>query len=119
MEANPTIIRKASQVSLSASKQALLEKRLRGALKGVGKSPSITPRAEAGPAPLSFTQQQLWFIDQLQPGSAAYILGSAFRLEGPMNVPALEKGLSEIVARHEILRTVFPAKEGVPMQVVA
>jgi amino acid adenylation domain-containing protein len=68
------------------------------------------------PAPLSFAQQRLWFIDQLEPGSAVYNVPLALRIEGQLNRKALQWALQEIVNRHEVLRTRFPQQGGVPVQ---
>jgi amino acid adenylation domain-containing protein len=68
--------------------------------------------------PLSFAQQRLWFLDQLQPGSPFYNLFSAVRLQGELDVSALEQSFNEIIRRHETLRTVFPNVNGKPVQVV-
>ncbi|HEX2094370.1 MAG TPA: amino acid adenylation domain-containing protein, partial [Longimicrobiaceae bacterium] len=70
------------------------------------------------PLPLSFAQQRLWFIDRLQPGSAAYNIPAALRLTGWLDVAALERSLTEVVRRHEALRTVFAADGEEPVQVV-
>jgi len=72
------------------------------------------PRQEA--LPLSFAQLRLWFLDQLEPHSAAYTISMAARITGALDVAILEKALSEIVRRHEVLRTVFPAINGSPHQ---
>jgi amino acid adenylation domain-containing protein len=69
-------------------------------------------------APLSFAQQRLWFLDQLHPGNPVYNITSAIRLTGPLNLPAMEQTLYEIVRRHEALRTVFSSQEGRPAQFV-
>ncbi len=69
--------------------------------------------------PLSFAQERLWFLDQLEPGSAAYNLGSALRLAGQLDLPALASTLSEIVRRHAVLRTTFRAVDGRPVQVIS
>ena len=68
--------------------------------------------------PTSFAQQRLWFLDQLQSGSA-YIIHRAWRLTGPINAAALEKALNEIVRRHEGLRTTLRSAGGRPVQVIA
>ncbi|MBW4428177.1 MAG: amino acid adenylation domain-containing protein [Nostoc desertorum CM1-VF14] len=69
--------------------------------------------------PLTFTQQQLWFINQLQPGTATYNIPVAIHLTGKLNVPALVRSLTEIIQRHDILRTSFEVVDGEPIQKVA
>jgi amino acid adenylation domain-containing protein len=68
--------------------------------------------------PLSFAQQRLWFLDQLDPGTALYNLPANLHLAGALDVPALERTLTEIVRRHEALRTVFRMFGESPRQVV-
>src|SRR5690349_8546450 len=68
--------------------------------------------------PVSFAQRRLWFLDQVEPNSAAYNIPSSIGLKGSLNVSALEKSLNTIVERHEILRTTFREVEGEPMQIV-
>ena len=68
--------------------------------------------------PLSFAQQRLWFLDQLEPHCTTYNLSIATRFSGTLNIMALEKSLNEIVRRHEILRTIFPSANGQPLQVI-
>jgi amino acid adenylation domain-containing protein len=68
--------------------------------------------------PLSFAQQRLWFIDQLEPDSVAYNMPTAIRLEGRLNFEALESVINEIVRRHEILRTRIEVVDGEPVQVI-
>ena len=80
---------------------------------------SVTLSSEYRHLPLSFAQQRLWFIAQLEPDSAAYNLPDAVRLVGTLNIPALEQSLNEIVRRHEILRTNFTVIDGQPVQVIA
>ncbi len=69
--------------------------------------------------PLSFAQQRLWFLDQLAPGSAVYNLPSPLSLEGELDRRALRDVLTEVVRRHEALRTTFPSVDGEPLQAVA
>jgi len=82
------------------------------------KAPPIERVSRDGNLPLSFAQQRLWFLEQLQPGSSVYNLLLAFRLTGLLDQAALEKSLREIVRRHEILRTSFPVVDSQPVQVI-
>src|ERR1041384_562322 len=68
--------------------------------------------------PLSFAQQRLWFLSQLQQESAAYNVTGGVRMEGPLSVAALERAFNEIVRRHESLRTVIRQIDGEPVQVI-
>ncbi len=70
-------------------------------------------------AHLSFAQERLWFIDQLEPGNAAYNMSNAVRLRGALDVMALEQGFQQVVQRHELLRTTFQMVDGEPRQVIA
>jgi len=79
----------------------------------------IAPVPRDGELPLSFAQQRLWFIDQLEPGGSVYNFPAAVRLKGPLNVAALKQSLDEIVKRHEALRTTFAIVDGRPVQVIA
>ena len=69
--------------------------------------------------PLSFAQQRLWFLDQLQPGDPAYHLSAAVHLQGAIDLAALEQSFNEIVKRHEALRTSFITVDGQPVQAIA
>ncbi|TMQ67695.1 MAG: amino acid adenylation domain-containing protein, partial [Candidatus Eisenbacteria bacterium] len=72
-----------------------------------------------GPLPLSFAQQRLWFLDQLEPGCAFYNIPAALRLKGELDADLLRRSLNEIVGRHEALRTTFEAAAGEPVQVIS
>lgn len=79
---------------------------------------TIPPASRAGNLPLSFAQQRLWFLDQMEPGNPLYNLPGAVRLKGSLNVAALEESFNEIVRRHETLRTTFETVEGQPVQII-
>src|ERR1700694_3305846 len=68
--------------------------------------------------PASFAQDRLWFLDQLEPGTAAYNLVRAFRITGPLNVNALTSAIGAVIRRHESLRTIFESVDGAARQVV-
>src|SRR5205807_45147 len=87
----------------------------RGGGGGVGKE--IEGGERGGSLPLSFAQQRLWFINQLEPGSAAYNVVSALRIQGRLDGAALGKALQEVVRRHEVLRTRFEWQGIEPRQV--
>lgn len=100
---------------MSDARTRLLEKWLRGAAKTTG----IPRRPAAEPVPLSFQQLRLWFLDRLVPGSPAYNIPVALRLAGPLDAGALERAINEVVRRHAVLRTTFPAPAGEPVQRIA
>ena len=81
-------------------------------------APPVVRVSRDEPLPLSFAQQRLWFIDQLQPGSPAYNIPMAVRLSGRLNLEVTERTFAEVVRRHEALRTRFVAQDGQPVQVV-
>ncbi|MDZ7269873.1 MAG: amino acid adenylation domain-containing protein [candidate division KSB1 bacterium] len=81
-------------------------------------APPLTPVSREGDLPLSFAQQRLWFLDQLEPNNPFYNIPSAVRLEGALDPAILEKCLTAIIARHEILRTRIVTEEGRPRQVI-
>ncbi|HET7114571.1 MAG TPA: FkbM family methyltransferase, partial [Pyrinomonadaceae bacterium] len=81
--------------------------------------PPIEPAERTGELPLSFAQERLWFLHQLEPQNSAYHLFNGLRIHGPLNVTALERTLQEIVHRHEILRTTFGLVDGRPVQRIA
>ena len=101
--------------NLSPAKRALFEKWMRGKFT----DQSIPQRSHQNPAPLSFAQERLWFLDQLQPNQPLYNEAYAFRLEGSLNVTALTQSLNEIVCRHEVLRVNFTTIDRQPFQIIS
>ncbi len=101
--------------NLSPAKKALLEKWKGGKLK----ADIIPKRQDGNNIPLSFSQQRLWFIDQLYHGSSFYNIPIAFHIQGNLNITALEQSLNEILKRHEVWRTTFTLINGEPVQEIA
>lgn len=91
---------------------------LRFASEGLEVSPIVAARRDQD-LYLSFAQQRLWFMDRLSPDKSGYNISNAIRLKGPLNVPALEQALGEIVRRHEVLRSSFSEKDGQPLQITS
>jgi Condensation domain/TubC N-terminal docking domain len=81
-------------------------------------APPLHAMPRAGDLPLSFAQQRLWFLDQLVAGSPVYNIARAFRLHGPLDLPALIQSIDEIVRCHEVLRTTFAVVDEQPVQVI-
>lgn len=80
---------------------------------------TIRRRLPEDPCPLSFSQQRLWFLDQMSPGDSTYNIPYAMRIKGPLNIRALQRSLDAIVGRHEILRTTFENVDGTPVPIIA
>src|SRR6185503_14397961 len=91
-----------------------ISERLSGAEAGRRAVKRVVPRPES--IPLSYAQQRLWCLQQLEGGGATYHIPRAVRLRGVLDVEALERALGDVVGRHESLRTVFATEEGVPRQ---
>jgi amino acid adenylation domain-containing protein len=85
-----------------------------GVAAGTGRMTVARPEA----LPLSWAQERIWFLDALQPGTAAYNIPLALRISGELDAAALERAFGEVVRRHEALRTVFASVDGRPVQVV-
>ncbi|MCC5666134.1 amino acid adenylation domain-containing protein [Nostoc sp. CHAB 5784] len=98
--------------NLSPAKKALLEKWKGGKFQ----ADTIPKRQVSETIPLSFSQQRLWFIDQLYHGSSFYNIPTAFHIKGQLNVTAIEQSLNEILKRHEVWRTNFTLVNGEPVQ---
>ena len=82
-------------------------------------APPLLATARSDRLPLSFAQQRLWFLDQLEKGSPFYNISRALRLRGLLDVRALAKAINEIIRRHESLRTRFGEEGGAPFQQIA
>ncbi|QZH61159.1 non-ribosomal peptide synthase/polyketide synthase [Mycolicibacterium farcinogenes] len=85
---------------------------------GSGGRARLTPQRRPPVIPLSYAQQRLWFLEQLQGPSPIYNMSVALRLTGPVNPDALGRSLADVVGRHESLRTLFGVVDGVPQQVI-
>jgi amino acid adenylation domain-containing protein/non-ribosomal peptide synthase protein (TIGR01720 family) len=79
---------------------------------------TIAPRKNSENLPLSFAQQRLWFLNQLEPDKPFYNISAALRLNGVLNVTALEQSFNKIIQRHEILRTTFHVVNGEAIQII-
>ncbi|HYO58747.1 condensation domain-containing protein, partial [Archangium sp.] len=82
-------------------------------------APSLVPVPREGELPTSFAQYRLWFLEQLQPGGSTYNVPMVMRLQGRLDVAALERSLREVIRRHEVLRTTFTSPEGRVVQVIS
>jgi hypothetical protein len=104
--------------NLSPAQLAVLNQRLHGKRSGLGNKAKVAQRIEQGPAPLSFAQERIWFLDQFEGNNAVYNLPFELRLKGTLNVLVLLRCLNEIVRRHEALRTRFEMAENQPVQII-
>jgi amino acid adenylation domain-containing protein len=100
--------------NLSPAKKALLQKWQQGQFK----AQNTPKRLYLDSASLSFSQQRLWFIDQLYNGSPFYNILGGFHLKGVLNVTSFQQSLNEILRRHEAWRTIFLTKDKQPVQVI-
>ena len=105
--------------ALSPAKRALLELKLKNKTTDVKTQQTIPKRTNESTALLSFAQQRLWFLEQLEPNSPLYHIAEVLRLQGDLNVNVLQQSLDAIVAHHEVLRTNFIAQDGDPVQVIS
>ncbi|MEH2411054.1 amino acid adenylation domain-containing protein [Nostoc sp.] len=105
--------------NLSVEKRELLLQRLRHKKENASRTKITSPSRDSNIFPLSFAQQRLWFLEQLEPGNPFYNQPAAVRLTGALNLAVLEQSFNEILRRHEVLRTTFSTVEGQPVQVIA
>ena len=82
-------------------------------------APPITAVPRDSDIPLSYSQQRLWFLDQLEPNSPFYNIPTALRFQGNLNISVLEQSLNTVLERHETLRTTFESVDGKPFQRIA
>ena len=85
---------------------------------GSGRRPPLTAVTRPDRVPLSLAQQRMWFLNQFDTASAAYNVPVAVRLSGALDIDALRGAVADVVARHEVLRTVYPSQDGIPYQVI-
>lgn len=104
--------------NLSPAKRAVLLQKIRAEAARRQETSRISRRAVCEGSPLSFAQQRLWFLDQLDPGKSYYNVSFALKLDCLLSLPALQTSLNEIVRRHEVLRTRFTMTAGEPVQVI-
>ncbi|HEU0055303.1 MAG TPA: condensation domain-containing protein, partial [Longimicrobium sp.] len=98
----------ADAAKLAEARRRLLEMRIRGEAKPAAPAVSAIRRRGGGPAhPMSWAQERLWFLDQLEPGSSFYNIPVAALASTRLDIPTLERAFGEVVRRHEALRTVF------------
>ena len=102
---------------LSPEKQRFILQKLKKKKSEIISAVKIISRPDD--IPLSFAQQRLWFLDQLEGPNAAYTIPVALKIIGKLNVPVLEQSLNKIIQRHESLRTVFDTKNGMPVQLIS
>jgi amino acid adenylation domain-containing protein len=105
--------------ALSAKKRKLLSRLLREEGVDLSRLPMTSLDRDDEDLPLSFAQERLWFLDRLTPDSPAYNVPLVVRFNVSIDIGALERSLTEITRRHEVLRATFPASDGQPSQVIA
>ena len=91
----------------------------RGGAPMTGEILPLTPRPEGTTPPLSYAQERLWFLHELEPESSAYNISVELQVRGDLNRKALQESLDALIQRHETLRTTFSVAGGVPRQVIA
>jgi amino acid adenylation domain-containing protein len=116
MDQKSTLLERRS--GLSPAKRLLLEQRLKGITTLHPASATIPRRPEQNSHPLSFAQERMWFLAQLEPDSPAYNRPLVLHLKGSLNIGVLAQSLSEVLRQHEVLRATFTAGEGQPIQFI-
>jgi amino acid adenylation domain-containing protein len=103
---------------LTPEEKILLEETLLGGQDVIKTEETIISKSSFEPAPLSFSQSRLWFLDQYNPGKSIYNIAVTYNLKGVLNISALRKSLQAIVRRHEVLRTTYGIQNDHPVQIV-
>ncbi|MGD2089948.1 MAG: amino acid adenylation domain-containing protein [Candidatus Aminicenantes bacterium] len=107
-------------VNLSPGKLKALLQHIRDKKERTVSPLAIRPqKRDSDSFPLSFAQQRIWFLDRLEPGNPSYNLSAGFLLKGTLNAAHLEQSLTEILQRHDVLRTTFSSQDGLPVQVIS
>ena len=104
---------------LTSDRRALLDLLLKEEGFSKPSQTKIPRRPDDESVSLSFAQERLWYLEQLDPGTSVYNFPLAFRLEGPVDAESLDRAFKEVINRHEMLRTTFSTVEGKPVQVIA
>lgn len=104
---------------LSVEKRQLLERYLKNAGLNLTEAMIVPQRRDTNKFRLSFAQERLWFLDQLEPNRPIYNVSDTHYFKGPLDHDALQRSLTEVVRRHESLRTTFQTVAGEPVQVIA
>ncbi|MFJ7200799.1 MULTISPECIES: condensation domain-containing protein, partial [unclassified Streptomyces] len=108
---------KKKQTDVDALQEKLLRQRLASG-RPRGRRSAIAPVDRSGALRLSFGQQQMWFLNRLEPDSAEYLVPLAFRVRGELDTSALGRAWSALIARHEVLRTRYGLADGEPAQII-
>ncbi|MEN8220852.1 MAG: condensation domain-containing protein [Pseudomonadota bacterium] len=103
-----------SQPTQKQEGRTALWRSVRSVVNSQRQAPPLQPVPRTGTLPLSFAQERLWLLHQLEPDSPIYNKSIIQRLKGPLNVAALEQSLNEILRRHEVLRTTLPSQTITP-----
>jgi hypothetical protein len=104
--------------ALSAKRQVLLERLLKGKIPVDMKAKTIPKRKVFSPVPLSFAQKRLWVLDRLAPGNPFYNFPATVPINGALDIPVFERSINELIRRHESLRTIFKMENEEPVQVI-
>lgn len=119
IDAPKGVITPSLRVELTKRKDEIIQILVDSASSSGSDSLPLRSVSRDGKLPLSFSQQRLWFLSQMDPDNRAYVLPSALRIEGRLNVEAFKRSMNEIYKRHEALRTTFKATDDDPEQIVS